>query len=844
MNLFQELWSPLNPEYCWLLTMCLLHTLWQGTLIALVAAAVVRLKQTSVHNRFAMTFGLLLLICVMPICNYVWLSNSSPQSVELATQRFLAEDGLKLYELGDLKQAKNESKGQAGEYAMDIPWPTTASPSFAGTNDVERRSNFEADLSTAHQSIDVHSKSVLPKSEFGWAVLGPVVFTILYLFGVFVMVVRLGFGLKSHWRLTNVCNRLKFSDRVPSAVMAAAEKAASSLGRTLQTPIALFHGEGVALVVGCARPVILLNACLVSGLTPVQLEQILAHELAHVYRFDPLTQLLQRLIESVLFFHPGVWYVSRQVSDLRELCCDEWATQNHSRVDFAETLLQCAMFNRGTKASTRYSLAATGSRASQLTSRIDALLQSNNVIGWKTQKKSRGRIHSNTSNAILFVAIISLFVAAVGSSSSRASFSAMLFENQQDKDKDDPGTPVILKDVPSWQWKTEEPNSISPSQFLFGGKQLTIDKSIPEDVDLQAMVVEEKCKFAQWHFGDSNSTRVAIVLEMDGKEISRLFIDRNRDRVIDDGEAVTTKSKNEKTWVTSLEVEVHESGDVVRTQRQIGITPNRDKSKVRITTLGYAEGEIVLGEETLSARRVDKDGNGLPTDKLDEIWIDFDQNGQFDKLTERLKLNSVLDINGERFMVRSDRLGQSLVLTPGNECGFVKFEFELADSTAKLETFEGSLRDESGLLIVVGLNEKPTAVPVGRYCLQDLVVQVRDKDSAVWRMTLSRGLDSDWSNVKPEEMIEVGQDKTLKIPLLEDLNFSFVPQHAVNSYTKQITRLRPYLSTENGLRMTDFTLEKPNQKRDRFNNSVVVKFKVRDAAGTITDPRQCASSFG
>ena len=202
MNLFQELWSPLNPEYCWLLTMCLLHTLWQGALIALVAAAVVRLKQTSVHNRFAMTFGLLLLIGVMPICNYVWLSNSPPQSVELATQRFLSEGGLKLYELGDLKQSAIESEGQADADAVNISWPTKLIPSVTGANDVEQRSNFESDQSTAHQSIDVQSESVLPKYEFGWAVVGPACFTILYLFGVFVMVVRLGFGLKSHWRLT------------------------------------------------------------------------------------------------------------------------------------------------------------------------------------------------------------------------------------------------------------------------------------------------------------------------------------------------------------------------------------------------------------------------------------------------------------------------------------------------------------------------------------------------------------------------------------------------------------------------------------------------------------------
>ena len=53
---------------------------------------------------------------------------------------------------------------------------------------------------------------------------------------------------------------------------------------------------------------------LVSGLTPLRLEAVLAHELAHIRRFDPAVNVLQRLVEAMLFFHPAVWWVSRRVS--------------------------------------------------------------------------------------------------------------------------------------------------------------------------------------------------------------------------------------------------------------------------------------------------------------------------------------------------------------------------------------------------------------------------------------------------------------------------------------------------------------------------------------------------
>ncbi|MFK7768987.1 MAG: M56 family metallopeptidase [Mariniblastus sp.] len=828
MNLVQELSLPLNPEFCWLLTMCLLHTLWQGLVVAFLVAVVVRLK-ISVHRRFATTFGLLVLIAALPICNYVWLTHSStpPLSIKKATECFMADGGLALFELSELNQ-------QAPISTQDFDEKDGL---FGGLNS-DSASNL-----TANRIVNVEAGAAVGKAAttLGWTVIGPAIITLLYLAGVFLMVLRLGWGLKSHWRLTSFCKRMKFAEQVPRSVIAAAEQAASSLGRTLRTPIALFYGEGAALVVGCIKPVILVNASLASGLTPVQLEQILAHELAHVYRFDPFTQLFQRLIESLLFFHPGVWYVSQTVSDLRELCCDEMATQYYSKVDFAETLLQCAVLNRANKSTTRYSLAATGGNASQLTSRIDALLHSRNegelrdVIQW-----SRGRATRMVAMAMICVLMGLLVTFGMAGNSI---LPTSLMQNQQ-VDSQRSNSLVVIEGN-DWQWITEEPKSIKSSQFLFGGKQLLVQDSIPEDIDVQAMVVEKFCKFTQWHFGDSNSTRVAILLEMDGIEINRLFVDRNRDRVIEDGEAITLKSQNDKTWLTSLEAEVHENGSIVRAKRQIGMTPNRDRSKLRITTLGFAEGKIEAEGKTYQARRVDKDGDGLPTGTKDQVWIDFNQDGKFETLTEQLKLGSILRINESRFMVRSDRLGQSLVLTPDDEVGFVQFCFELADKTATLETFEGSLRDESGMLIAVGLNEKPTTVPVGRYCLQDLVVQVRDKNSSVWRMTLSRGLDNDWSKVQSEEIIEVKQNEKLQMQLLKDLDFVFSSTHVDSSYSGHKTRLHPFIRTENGLMVTNFTMVKPNEKPTAFNQSVRAKFKSRDAEGTqVTDPEQCSSSFG
>lgn len=78
-------------------------------------------------------------------------------------------------------------------------------------------------------------------------------------------------------------------------------------------------------VIGWLRPVILAPVAVMSGLTPEQVEALLAHELAHVRRHDYLVNILQGIAESLLFYHPAVWWISGQIRAEREHCCDDLA---------------------------------------------------------------------------------------------------------------------------------------------------------------------------------------------------------------------------------------------------------------------------------------------------------------------------------------------------------------------------------------------------------------------------------------------------------------------------------------------------------------------------------------
>ena len=75
--------------------------------------------------------------------------------------------------------------------------------------------------------------------------------------------------------------------------------------------------------IGWLRPAILVPPATLLGLTPQQLEAVIAHELAHVRRHDYLVNVAQMVIETLLFYHPAVWWVSRRIRFERELCCDD-----------------------------------------------------------------------------------------------------------------------------------------------------------------------------------------------------------------------------------------------------------------------------------------------------------------------------------------------------------------------------------------------------------------------------------------------------------------------------------------------------------------------------------------
>jgi beta-lactamase regulating signal transducer with metallopeptidase domain len=158
---------------------------------------------------------------------------------------------------------------------------------------------------------------------------------IVWLAGVFLLSIRLVAACAA-------VERLKRATRdVDSAVTARAQWLARRFG--IEKPVRVFESTlvHVPTVVGYMRPVILLPASVITGLSPAYLDAVLAHELAHVRRHDYLVNALQSLVETLLFYHPVVWWCSRQIRIEREHCCDDMVVEaGGDRVRYAAALAQ------------------------------------------------------------------------------------------------------------------------------------------------------------------------------------------------------------------------------------------------------------------------------------------------------------------------------------------------------------------------------------------------------------------------------------------------------------------------------------------------------------------------
>ena len=280
----------------------LLHFLWQGAALALLGAALLALmRHRSARGRYALAALTLAAMIAAPLVTAARL-------------------------------ARAEASRPAAIPAGAAHGASVAQPIPAASAVSARPASADAPL---------EAPRVLP-----WVV-G------LWTAGVVLFTVRLAGGWLRIRRLHRAARAMP-----PSRWDGAARQVAARLGFTRAFAVVDSPAVETPIVIGWLKPVVLLPVAALAAPTPAQVDAILAHELAHVRRHDSLVNLLQTVAETLLFYHPGVWWLSSRIRLEREHCCDDVALQVcDDRVAYATALTELAAWSIGPAP---LSLAATG----------------------------------------------------------------------------------------------------------------------------------------------------------------------------------------------------------------------------------------------------------------------------------------------------------------------------------------------------------------------------------------------------------------------------------------------------------------------------------------------------
>lgn len=161
----------------------------------------------------------------------------------------------------------------------------------------------------------------------------------------------------------------------------------------------------VPLVFGYIKPIILIPCSLINRLDPQQMETILLHELAHIRRNDYLWNLLQMVMETLMFFNPAAWFVSRIIRQEREHRCDDLVLNiTKTPLPYAHALL---LLEENRISVTSIALAASGNNNNSLLNRIKRLTD------MKKETKTPQRTLATVSIVLLIAAMV-CFATAFG----------------------------------------------------------------------------------------------------------------------------------------------------------------------------------------------------------------------------------------------------------------------------------------------------------------------------------------------------------------------------------------------------------------------------------------------
>lgn len=325
------------------------HSLWQGVLISIILGiSILLVDKKSARFRYALAAFSMLLMFISSVITFSKVYQQEPTSFSAKANTFIVYQNML-----DESQTAGAAQNKTDSFFQSL------------------------------KNIQKYFENYLPLIVTVWLA-GLLIFAIRFLGGIFYI------------------HRLKTRGIRPVGLELESQIRQMSDKINFERPINIFESVlvHVPITIGYLKPVILMPLGIIGGLPQSQIEAIIAHEIAHIKRYDFIINIFQTLAETIFFFHPAIWWISSFIRAERENCCDDIAIELCGNpVEYSKALVNIQEMNNN---ESPFALAAIGKR-NNLFRRIKRMNEN------KKPNLRYGIKFALFAILILFIAIVSLY---------------------------------------------------------------------------------------------------------------------------------------------------------------------------------------------------------------------------------------------------------------------------------------------------------------------------------------------------------------------------------------------------------------------------------------------------
>ncbi|MGO8751548.1 MAG: hypothetical protein ACLQNE_36870 [Thermoguttaceae bacterium] len=288
------------------------------------------------------------------------------------------------------------------------------------------------------------------------------------------------------------------------------------------------------------------------------------------------------------------------------------------------------------------------------------------------------------------------------------------------------------------QWRYVVPKAGDPMEYP-PLRELSLSEKKPPDLKESAHYRGRSRRYAEFRFGAVGSALVTVVLDRVSAVQTDVYVDLNRNRAIEDNDRLTGPGPR---YRVPLSVEILKGGRTERFSRTVVFRVGRSGQSISYATAGYVEGTLRFEGREIPVRRVDANGDGGMADPADLLWMNWKRDGNWNPFTDRLPLTPIIQVENQRYVVRSDWVGERLSLEKLEGSGELHLSLPKGKSTSDFLEIDLVLIGRDGSIAKLDMVQDRVEVPVGDYCVYELSTIMKDPAGGEpWAFFLGRPFD-------------------------------------------------------------------------------------------------------